>query len=112
MAVVLSISDREYFGYRTGIYYLCFYAETPFSVRIHADEAPFEDKFDYWDEKVLTRVVGPKYFSYGRYFNSFFGRPGTIYIYTEAEEVPVGTEPPTIFYRVCKETNYTTQNAR
>lgn len=48
-AVILSVADREYFGYRTGIYFLCFYAHTPYSALIHANEAKMDDRFDYDD---------------------------------------------------------------
>jgi hypothetical protein len=48
-AIILSVADREYFGYRTGIYYLCFYAHTPYSALIQANEAVMNDRFDYDD---------------------------------------------------------------
>ena len=87
-AIILSIADREYFGYRTGIYFLCFYAHTPYSALIHANEAKMNDRFDYDDGQVLTRNVGPKEYSYGRYYNSAFGRRATINVYAEAQDVP------------------------
>lgn len=40
-AVVLDRTIREWFGYKTGRYYLCFYATTPFSAQISVNE------FDY-----------------------------------------------------------------
>lgn len=56
---------------------------------------------------MLTRNVGPKEYSYGRYYNSAFGRRATINVYAEAQDVPIGAEPPKIFYRMCQTQNYT-----
>ena len=109
-AVILSIDDRAYYGYRTGIYFLCFYAQTPFSALLSANEAAMNDRFDYIDGQVLTRNMAPNSYSYGRYTNSAFSRTGTISVYAEYLEVadlPAGQEPPAIFYKICAEQNAT-----
>jgi hypothetical protein len=109
-AIVLSVEDRAYFGYRTGIYYLCFYAQTPYSALISANEAAMQDRFDYADDQVLTRNLAPRASSYGRYANSAFTTSGTISVYAEYLEVeglPAGQEPPAIYYKICQEKNAT-----
>lgn len=108
--MILSIDDRAYYGYRTGIYFLCFYAQTPFSALLSANEAAMEGRFDYIDGQVLTRNMAPNSSTYGRYANSAFSRPGTISIFAEYLEVaglPADQEPPAIFYKVCAEQNVT-----
>ena len=109
-AVVLSIADRAYYGYRTGIYFLCFYAHTPFSALLSANEASMNNRFDYIDGQVLTRNMAPNSATYGRYANSAFTRTGTITVaaeYLEVAGLPAGQEPPAIFYKVCAEQNAT-----
>lgn len=103
-AIVLSVEDRAYFGYRTGIYYLCFYAQTPFSALLAANEAAMQERFDFADGQVLTRNLAPRASSYGRYANSAFTTTGTINVfaeYLEVEGLPAGQEPPAIYYKMC-----------
>lgn len=105
---MLASADRSRFGASTGAYYLCFYAYTPFSARLTTSEAALGKRFDIKDGYVKTQVISGNDYIYARYKNTDFNKDGTIQFYVEAQSVDSSSneEPPTIYYKVCGDSDY------